>query len=210
MPKRGYGIWEIYPLIANEETHLECDESGQSQHEALERPIGLTGSDMKPYRSITQITPGIKLMFCPSPIGASIVAMCPKNVGLHTNPALAMCKPTFEVRPPTVQPMMLVPRDSSYKPTVTTPTSAATGLGNAASTTNNNNATVTNNNKPSSNNGTDGKLISTSNSQNNIVRSTSGQLANSVSLLKSNGTTTAAATKAESQGADGGKEKSFL
>ncbi|XP_039435827.1 potassium voltage-gated channel protein Shaw-like [Culex pipiens pallens] len=36
------------------------------------------------------------------PIGASIVAMCPKNVGLHTNPALAMCKPTFEVRPPTV------------------------------------------------------------------------------------------------------------
>uniref|UniRef100_A0A8D8FSX1 (northern house mosquito) hypothetical protein n=2 Tax=Culex pipiens TaxID=7175 RepID=A0A8D8FSX1_CULPI len=37
-----------------------------------------------------------------SPIGASIVAMCPKNVGLHTNPALAMCKPTFEVRPPTV------------------------------------------------------------------------------------------------------------
>uniref|UniRef100_A0A2Y9D1M6 BTB domain-containing protein n=1 Tax=Anopheles dirus TaxID=7168 RepID=A0A2Y9D1M6_9DIPT len=148
------------------------------------------------------------------PIGASIVAMCPKNVGLHTNPALAMCKPTFEVRPPTVQPMMLVPRDSSYKPTVTTPTAAsggvvpaATVLSNASSTTNNNSTTVTNNNKPSNNSGTGGKLISNSASQNNIVRSTSGQLANSVSVLKSNGTTTAA-TK-EPPGADG-KEKSFL
>lgn len=36
------------------------------------------------------------------PIGASIVAMCPKNVGLHSNPALAMCKPTFEPKGVTI------------------------------------------------------------------------------------------------------------
>uniref|UniRef100_A0A453YZ55 BTB domain-containing protein n=2 Tax=Anopheles gambiae TaxID=7165 RepID=A0A453YZ55_ANOGA len=144
------------------------------------------------------------------PIGASIVAMCPKNVGLHTNPALAMCKPTFEVRPPSIvpTPMMLVPRDSTYKPTVTTPTANSgtggltiTALANATSTNNNSTTTVNNNSKNSanSNNGTGGKTIANSNSQSSIVKSASGQLANSV--LKSNGT---AAKEAN------GEEKSFL
>ncbi|XP_041776140.1 potassium voltage-gated channel protein Shaw-like isoform X2 [Anopheles merus] len=144
------------------------------------------------------------------PIGASIVAMCPKNVGLHTNPALAMCKPTFEVRPPSIvpTPMMLVPRDSTYKPTVTTPTANSgtggltiTALANATSTNNNSTTTVNNNSKNSanSNNGTGGKTIANSNSQSSIVKSASGQLANSV--LKSNGTTAKEAN---------GEEKSFL
>uniref|UniRef100_A0A182XKZ2 Uncharacterized protein n=1 Tax=Anopheles quadriannulatus TaxID=34691 RepID=A0A182XKZ2_ANOQN len=147
------------------------------------------------------------------PIGASIVAMCPKNVGLHTNPALAMCKPTFEVRPPSIvpTPMMLVPRDSTYKPTVTTPTANSgtggltiTALANATSTNNNSTTTVNNNNNNSknsanSNNGTGGKTIVNSNSQSSIVKSASGQLANSV--LKSNGTTAKEAN---------GEEKSFL
>ncbi|XP_035915627.1 potassium voltage-gated channel protein Shaw-like isoform X2 [Anopheles stephensi] len=144
------------------------------------------------------------------PIGASIVAMCPKNVGLHTNPALAMCKPTFEVRPPSIAPtpMMLVPRDSSYKPTVTTPTAPNSGpvatLGNATSTntTNNNSTTVLNNNNvvsKSNSNGAGGKPIANSTSQCSIVKSASGQLTSSV--LKSNGTT-AKETSSE--------EKSFL
>ncbi|XP_040163290.1 potassium voltage-gated channel protein Shaw isoform X2 [Anopheles arabiensis] len=145
------------------------------------------------------------------PIGASIVAMCPKNVGLHTNPALAMCKPTFEVRPPSIvpTPMMLVPRDSTYKPTVTTPTANSgtggltiTALANATSTNNNSTTTVNNNNSKNSansNNGTGGKTIANSNSQSSIVKSASGQLANSV--LKSNGTTAKEAN---------GEEKSFL
>uniref|UniRef100_A0A182M6Z4 Uncharacterized protein n=1 Tax=Anopheles culicifacies TaxID=139723 RepID=A0A182M6Z4_9DIPT len=128
----------------------------------------------------------------PGPIGASIVAMCPKNVGLHTNPALAMCKPTFEVRPPSIAPtpMMLVPRDASYKPTVTTPTANSgtgptlTALSNSTTSTNNNSTTVANNN---SSNGTGTKTIANSTSQCNIVKSTSGQLTNSV--RKSNGTT---------------------
>lgn len=28
--------------------------------------------------------------------GASIVALCPKNVGLHSNPAFMLCKPEFQ------------------------------------------------------------------------------------------------------------------
>ncbi|XP_049279952.1 potassium voltage-gated channel protein Shaw-like isoform X2 [Anopheles funestus] len=121
------------------------------------------------------------------PIGASIVAMCPKNVGLHTNPALAMCKPTFEVRPPSIAPtpMMLVPRDASYKPTVTTPTANSGTGANLASLTNN--ATSTNNNSTTVANNNSTKTIANSNSQCSIVKSTSGQLANSV--RKSNGTT---------------------
>uniref|UniRef100_A0A182K0D8 Uncharacterized protein n=1 Tax=Anopheles christyi TaxID=43041 RepID=A0A182K0D8_9DIPT len=143
------------------------------------------------------------------PIGASIVAMCPKNVGLHTNPALAMCKPTFEVRPPSIvpTPMMLVPRDSTYKPTVTTPTANSgtggltiTALSNATSTNNNSTTVVNNNNSSGKNsNNNSGKTMANSNSQNNIVKSTSGQLANSV--LKSNGTTAKETN---------GEEKSFL
>ncbi|XP_055596768.1 potassium voltage-gated channel protein Shaw isoform X2 [Uranotaenia lowii] len=68
------------------------------------------------------------------PIGASIVAMCPKNVGLHTNPALAMCKPTFEVRPPTttttmtINPPSLMATPSSMNPSVA---SGGTGQGAA-------------------------------------------------------------------------------
>uniref|UniRef100_A0A182YME6 Uncharacterized protein n=1 Tax=Anopheles stephensi TaxID=30069 RepID=A0A182YME6_ANOST len=150
------------------------------------------------------------MSICSRPIGASIVAMCPKNVGLHTNPALAMCKPTFEVRPPSIAPtpMMLVPRDSSYKPTVTTPTAPNSGpvatLGNATSTntTNNNSTTVLNNNNvvsKSNSNGAGGKPIANSTSQCSIVKSASGQLTSSV--LKSNGTT-AKETSSE--------EKSFL
>uniref|UniRef100_A0A182PPR1 Uncharacterized protein n=1 Tax=Anopheles epiroticus TaxID=199890 RepID=A0A182PPR1_9DIPT len=142
--------------------------------------------------------------------------MCPKNVGLHTNPALAMCKPTFEVRPPSIAPtpMMLVPRDSTYKPTVTTPTANSgpggltiAALSNATSTNNNSTTTVNNNNNNTKNstitsnssNGAGGKTIANSNSQNSIVKSASGQLANSV--LKSNGTTAKETN---------GEEKSFL
>uniref|UniRef100_A0A182SKL6 Uncharacterized protein n=1 Tax=Anopheles maculatus TaxID=74869 RepID=A0A182SKL6_9DIPT len=137
------------------------------------------------------------------PIGASIVAMCPKNVGLHTNPALAMCKPTFEVRPPSIAPtpMMLVPRDSTFKPTVTTPTTASgpTALGNATSINNNSTTVLNNNTSNPKSNSNGGKPIANSTSQCNIVKSASGQLTNAV--LKSNGTT-AKETSAE--------EKSFL
>uniref|UniRef100_A0AAG5D7L2 BTB domain-containing protein n=2 Tax=Anopheles atroparvus TaxID=41427 RepID=A0AAG5D7L2_ANOAO len=152
------------------------------------------------------------------PIGASIVAMCPKNVGLHTNPALAMCKPTFEMRPPTVTPVpaMLVPRDSSYKPIVplvTTPTagSALPATGTVANsgtitasiiTTNNNSSAVTNNNtgKGGTLHHSSSKLLGNSNSQHSIVKSASGQqLLGSNALVRSNGTAKEAS-----------EEKSFL
>uniref|UniRef100_A0A182IY90 Uncharacterized protein n=1 Tax=Anopheles atroparvus TaxID=41427 RepID=A0A182IY90_ANOAO len=152
------------------------------------------------------------------PIGASIVAMCPKNVGLHTNPALAMCKPTFEMRPPTVTPVpaMLVPRDSSYKPIVplaTTPTtgSAPPATGTVANsgtitasiiTTNNNSSAVTNNNtgKGGTLHHSSSKLLGNSNSQHSIVKSASGQqLLGSNALVRSNGTAKEAS-----------EEKSFL
>uniref|UniRef100_A0A182F5U8 Uncharacterized protein n=1 Tax=Anopheles albimanus TaxID=7167 RepID=A0A182F5U8_ANOAL len=154
---------------------------------------------------------------CYCPIGASIVAMCPKNVGLHTNPALAMCKPTFEIRPPTITPAMLVPRDTGYRPamltmttttsnvtlsgTATITTTPATGgititpTGNPNTTSNNNSTTVANNNSKT--------MVSNSKSTHSIVKSTSGQLGTSGVgvMVKSNG------TAKEQQQKD---EKSFL
>ncbi|XP_049549168.1 potassium voltage-gated channel protein Shaw-like isoform X2 [Anopheles darlingi] len=130
------------------------------------------------------------------PIGASIVAMCPKNVGLHTNPALAMCKPTFEIRPPTITPAMLVPRDAGYRPamlTMTTTSSNVTLSGAATITTtpatggititpNNNGSTVANSNAKT--------VVSNSKSTHSIVKSASGQLGTGGVgvMVKSNGT----------------------
>lgn len=69
--------------------------------------------------------------------------MCPKNVGLHTNPALAMCKPTFEVRPPVINTLsnpVAPPAPMSTKPTTTLiPRDASIGKFN---NNNNNNSTM--------------------------------------------------------------------
>ncbi|XP_055550336.1 potassium voltage-gated channel protein Shaw-like isoform X2 [Wyeomyia smithii] len=90
------------------------------------------------------------------PIGASIVAMCPRNVGLHSNPALAMCKPTFEVRPPTISSnsgnvsvgqQVLIPRDAAVKLNLNINSSSNNNNNN------NNNSSTTNNNHTVSVNG---------------------------------------------------------
>ncbi|XP_065092321.1 potassium voltage-gated channel protein Shaw-like isoform X2 [Ochlerotatus camptorhynchus] len=81
------------------------------------------------------------------PIGASIVAMCPKNVGLHTNPALAMCKPTFEVRPPAVNSTPNSTNSAAPPATsksVLIPRDASIGKFNNNNNNNNNNSSTVN------------------------------------------------------------------
>lgn len=56
--------------------------------------------------------------------GASIVALCPKNVGLHSNPAFMLCKPTFEG-----QLLATSNKPSLSTPTITTTTSTTTITG---------------------------------------------------------------------------------
>lgn len=69
--------------------------------------------------------------------GASIVALCPKNVGLHSNPAFMLCKPTFEspnlatttTTGGTKPPIVISNTIPAATTTLTTMTTTATAIG---------------------------------------------------------------------------------
>lgn len=75
------------------------------------------------------------LLYRVGQFGASIVALCPKNVGLHSNPAFMLCKPEFQPNNTTgatvmttkpTEASLVVPPPTLLIPTIQPPSAVTT------------------------------------------------------------------------------------